>query len=271
MKRALLAIFGAILIIAGVGAAGLGGTVAYLSGPDGVVSADAGRVSGDGYALLFNEFTVNTVADPATVREYAELSMGAKSRNGKDVFLGIAPASAVNNYLKTTARDVVSDVSDGTARVVPIPGRTVPAAPGDQTFWTAKAQGSDPTISLAQSGDDQTLVIMNAVPEPQVSVDITLGLASSALFPAGLGLLILGTVLLVLGIWIVVRAVKARRHDEPPSSGPDVEVSVAAPLADYRSGIDQTISLTTPKESNPAVSEVGASSSSSVASPGPRS
>ena len=61
--------------------------MAYLSGPDGVVSADAGRVSGDGYALLFNEFTVNTVADPATVREYAELSMGAKSRNGKDVFM----------------------------------------------------------------------------------------------------------------------------------------------------------------------------------------
>ena len=112
---------------------------------------------------------------------------------------------------------------------------------------------------------------MNAVAEAQVGVDITLGLASSALFPAGLGLLILGTVLLVLGIWMVVRAVKARRHDEPPSSGPDVEVSVAAPLADYRSGIDQTISLTTPKESNPAVSEVGASSSSSVASPGPRS
>ncbi|HAM21238.1 MAG TPA: hypothetical protein DCQ04_02990, partial [Actinobacteria bacterium] len=61
MKRAVLAIVGAFLIVVGIGIGGAGGTLAFLSGPDGVVSADAGRISGNGYALVFNEFTINTV------------------------------------------------------------------------------------------------------------------------------------------------------------------------------------------------------------------
>ncbi len=218
MKRALLAVFGAILIILGIGTTGAGGMLAFLSGPDGVINADAGQVSGNGYALVFNEFTVNSSGHTERIRQFAEFTMGAKSRTGGQVFLGIAPATDVNNYLQTSARDVVSDLSNGTARVVPIPGKTVPPAPNEQSFWTAKSQGEAPTISLAQSGDDQTLVIMNATAEPQVSVDITLGVESGAIFPFGLGLIVLGVLFLILGIWLVIRAMRRRRNAEPPST-----------------------------------------------------
>lgn len=245
MKRALLAIVGAILAIVGIGVAGTGGTLAFLSGPDGVVSADAGRISGNGYALVFNEFTVNSVGDPTTVQQFAEMSMGAAAVDGKPIFLGIAPAQEVNDYLETTARDVVSDLSDGSARVVPIPGRTVPKPPAEQDFWVSQAQGVDPKISLAKSGDDQTLVIMNADPEPVVSVDVTLGLTSTALFPVGLGLLILGTLLLVLGFWMIVKGVRGRK-DRDPVDGAGTGTPPVAPFADYRPSPDQTISLTSP-------------------------
>ncbi|MGA9147322.1 MAG: hypothetical protein WBZ04_07190 [Candidatus Nanopelagicales bacterium] len=231
MKRAVLAIVGAFLIVVGIGIGGAGGTLAFLSGPDGVVSADAGRISGNGYALVFNEFTINTVGDPATVRQFAEFELSAASQSGNDVFMGIGPAAQVNEYLELSARDIVSDLSDGTARVIPIPGKSVPASPSEQKFWTAQAQGADPTISLAQSGDNQTLVIMNAVPEPQVTVNVTLGLTSGAIFPVGLGLLILGVLFLVLGIWSLWRAVRPRRPaDLPPSDG----ASPGASIAEYQ-------------------------------------
>lgn len=252
MKRALLAIVGAFMIVVGLGVGGVGGSLAFLSGPDGVVSADAGRVSGNGYALVFNEFTINTVGDPTTVRQFAEFELGATSRTGKDIFMGIAPAAQVNEYLELSARDVVSDLTDGTARVVPIPGKSVPATPADQKFWTAQAQGADPKISLAQSGDDQTLVIMNAVPEPQVTVDVTLGLTSPAIFPVGLGLLIVGVLIFVLGVWLLIRAIRAGRRSDPPAptDGPSTSA-----MADYQPGpqvvvppaAPQTVVLPTPE------------------------
>ncbi len=260
MKRALLAIFGAILIVLGIGASGAGGMLAFLSGPDGVIKADAGQVSGNGYALVFNEFTVNTAGDTERVRQFAEFTMGAKSRTGGQIFLGIAPASDVNNYLQTSARDVVSDLSNGTARVLPIPGKTVPPAPNEQTFWTAKSQGEAPTISLAQSGDDQTLVIMNATAEQQVSVDITLGVESGVLFPLGLGLIVLGVLLLVVGIWMVVRAIRRRKGDEPPPSigpvagpqGPQAYVSNSVPAVAPTTGApDQPTTVVAPPASAP--------------------
>ena len=47
MKRALLAILGAILIVVGIGAGGVGGTLAALTGPDAAISGDAGTVNGN--------------------------------------------------------------------------------------------------------------------------------------------------------------------------------------------------------------------------------
>lgn len=218
MKRALLAILGTILIIVGVGTAGVGGTLAALTGPDAAISGDAGKVSGNGYALVFNEFTINTGTDTETLKSFADFKMGAKSTTGQELFLGIAPADAVNEYLRTTARDIVSDLSGGTARVVPVPGKTIPAKPSEQTFWTAQSQGIDPTISLNASGANSTLVIMNADAQQQLSVDVTIGVESAAIFPAGLGLLFVGVLLLVVGIWVVVIAFRSRDDTAAPAA-----------------------------------------------------
>lgn len=216
MKRALLAILGTILIIVGVGTAGVGGTLAALTGPDAAISGDAGKVSGNGYALVFNEFTINAGADTKALKSFVDFKMGAKSTTGSELFLGIAPAEAVNGYLQTTARDIVSDLSGGTARVVPVPGKTVPAKPSEQTIWTAQSQGINPTISLNASGANSTLVIMNADAQQQLSVDVTIGVESPAIFPVGLGLIFFGVLLLVLGIWVVVIAFKPRDDAMPP-------------------------------------------------------
>ncbi|MGB3676546.1 MAG: hypothetical protein WA988_19110 [Candidatus Nanopelagicales bacterium] len=234
MKRALLAILGAILIVVGIGAGGVGGTLAALTGPDAAISGDAGTVNGNGYALVFNEFTINTAGGEEALKRIAEFRMGATSRNGNELFLGIAPAEDVNNYLRTTAREIVSDLSDGTARVVPVPGNTVPAKPSEQTFWTAQSQGMSPTISLATSGANQTLVIMNADAAQQVSVDVTIGIESATLFPIGLALVFVGVLFLVLGIWLVVVAFRPKSDQSPPAPPaplypPEIQSSNLAP------------------------------------------
>lgn len=213
MKRAFFGIVGAIFIVLGIGVAGTGGTIAAVTGSDSAISATAGRVAGNGYALVFNEFTINTVTEADVVRNFADFTLNAKSQNGKELFVGVGSTEAVNNYLQTTAREVVSDLSDGRARVVPIPGNTVPAKPAEQTFWTAKAQGMDPTISLAQQGSNQTLVVMNLDATPQVSAEIILGISSAAIYPFGLSLVAIGIAVLMVGVWLMVIAFKPRKPE----------------------------------------------------------
>ena len=224
MKRGIKAFFGALLLVLGLVAATTGGFVAVLVGPDGEISAPAGNVSGEGYALIFNEFTVDTAGDPNTVRSVADFQVAARSTDNQMVFMGIGPSAEVNRYLSGSARDVVSDLSDGTARVVPIPGGGEPADPTEQDFWDAQDQGLNPVLSLDQSGVNQSLVIMNLDTSEAVSVNVTLGLVSAALFPAALGVLILGVALIMLGVWLLVRAGR-----KPTTGSPEDAVATPTP------------------------------------------
>ncbi len=213
MKRGLQAFFGAVLLVMGLVAASGGGFLAVLVGPEGEISTPAGAVAGEGYALVLNEFSIDTAGDPNTVRSFADFQVGAESTENERIFMGIAPAAEVNRYLASSARDVVSDISGGTARIVPIPGAIEPGDPADETFWDAQAEGANPVLSLEQSGVSQSLVIMNSNASEGVSVNLTLGLVSAALFPIGLGLLIIGVLLLLLGVLLIIKASRGRKVD----------------------------------------------------------
>ena len=63
MKRGFQAFFGALLLVLGLVAASSGGFLAVLVGPDGKIAAPAGNVVGEGYALVLNEFSIDTVGE----------------------------------------------------------------------------------------------------------------------------------------------------------------------------------------------------------------
>ncbi len=213
MKRAVLIIVGIVLLLLGLAVATTGGVLAVTLGSDGVYTTGAGKVSGTGSALVFNEFSVDTKG--ADVTKIASLAVSARSTAGREVFIGLAPATQVTKYLKGVPHDLVSDLSGDKAQVVPIPGTTAPAAaPNSQTFWTVKAQGEDPQIVLP-ADKSQTLVIMNADAVASVAVDLKIGLVSSVLFPFGIGFAVVGVILILLAIWVFVRAAKAKR--KPPA------------------------------------------------------
>ncbi|NQU37925.1 MAG: hypothetical protein HQ526_10075 [Actinobacteria bacterium] len=230
MKRGIQAFFGALLVVLGLTMTAGGGFLAVLVGPDGEISAPAGNVAGKGYALVLNEFTIDTAGDPNTVRNFADFRVGARSTENERIFIGIAPAADVNKYLATSARDVVSDISDSSARVVPIPGAKQPGDPMDETFWDAKAEGANPVLSLDQSGVNQSLVIMNSNASEGVSVNMTLGLVSAALFPIGLGVLIVGVLLLILGVMLLVRGSRGGKPETPSDEPPVVPFTTPAPF-----------------------------------------
>ena len=132
----------------------------------------------------------------------------------------------------------MSDISNETARVVPIPGADKPSDPMDETFWDAKAEGANPLLSLEESGANQSLVIMNSNASEGVNVNMTLGLISVALFPIGLGIVILGVLFLVLGVMLIVRSSRGRTEGVPrsvepllPSTQPAGDSQFASPSA----------------------------------------
>lgn len=265
MKRGFQAFFGALLLVLGLVAASSGGFLAVLVGPDGKIAAPAGNVVGEGYALVLNEFSIDTVGDPNTVRGFADFQIGASSTENERIFIGIAPAAEVNSYLARSARDVVSDISNETARVVPIPGADKPDDPMDETFWDAKAEGADPVLSLERSGVNQSLVIMNSSASQGVNVNMTLGLISAALFPIGLGIVVLGVLFLVLGVMLLVRSSRGRTEGVPRS----VEALLPPIQPAGNSHLTSSSAPTQALPPTPAASPQGGPSSTSD-SPSPR-
>ena len=139
MKRFLLVIFGLILSVIGLGCAAGGGVLIALFGTTGSMATDLGVVRGTGYALVMNEFAIKTPGDQQTANKIAKFTVTADSVDGKPMFIGIGPSADVNKYFESVPRDVVSDLSNGNSRVVPIPGTKTPDAPGTQSFWVTKA------------------------------------------------------------------------------------------------------------------------------------
>lgn len=211
MKRALLIILGILLLLIGLGTAAMGTVLIVAVGSDGTYSADAGKVAGAGNALLLNEFTVDTGGYTDTVQKFADLTAGASATNGQQVFIGSGPSAAVANYLAGVPREVVSEIGGSSSEVIAIPGTAQPAAPDEQSFWTTRAVGTSPTITV-EPRPGTTLVIMNADSSAPVAVNLSVGIKSAAVFPAGIVLAVVGLLFVLLAIWSFLAARRARRN-----------------------------------------------------------
>ena len=138
---------------------------------------------------------------------------------GAPVFVGVAPAAAVDAYLKNVAYDELVDVrlSPFRATLVPTDGADAPVRPADRPVLTVSATGPGArTIDVPVHVGGQRLVIMNADGSEGVEVTAALSLRAPFLRSLAIGLLIAGVivapaggVMLALG---VRRTVRARRE-----------------------------------------------------------
>ena len=171
-----------------------------------VVTNDVGLLRGH-YECAGEETLILNLYSPDDVRMQGVAS-------GPDaLFMGIAPADAVEGYLDGVAHDEIAEWDCDVDDIVPVEytehdGASAPNAPGTERFWVASASGTgQQTLDWTIESGEWAIVIMNADASSGASADLRFGaLAPSGLdtlawtsFVVGLVALISGGLLLYVG------------------------------------------------------------------------
>lgn len=215
--RVLLVALGAVGALLGLALAAVGVVLLVLSGRDTTFGGAEADLSTDRYALVTQAAGLGGGGVDATVR------VRVRSDQGGPVFVGVAPAAAVDQYLAGTAYDELVDVKLSPLRVTRLPsdGTRAPARPADGPQWTVSASGTgEQTIDVPVRDGGQRLVVMNA--DAAAGVDVTAALSVRAPFlrRLGLGLLIAGAIVAPIGGLLLAAGVRRVVRTGPLPVGP---------------------------------------------------
>jgi hypothetical protein len=221
-------VLGSLLALGGLGSVAGGAAVlvvnSHARNADGMLSTPTETFSSDGYALQFGTADIGWVNGSGTAggNWLGEVQIRAKSTSTDvQVFVGIGREPAVSQYLSGVRSDRVTSI-----RAFPFSasyqqqGSAQPSVlPGTQDFWVASVSGvGQQTVSWNAEPGRWVLVVMNADGSAPVTADISLAATIPALAPVGwvligvgIGLVALGTVLIVVGIVSARSRAKAYR------------------------------------------------------------
>jgi hypothetical protein len=242
--RVVVMVIGAILAL--IGFALVAGGVAALIGygtqrTDGYFQTGSVRLASTAYAITSDSVDLESQPEGAgwlvdrgalgTIR----LTIDPTAET--PTFVGIAPTSDVAEFLDDVSRDVIRDfeLRPDRVRTRRIPGETVPAPPGEQSFWVAELTTSDDDeLTWEVESGDWTVVLMNADGSPGVDVDARVGIKLDWLLPAIIGALAAGVVLLAAGTVLIVVGSRGATPAEAPAPlppPPPGAVGLAQPAA----------------------------------------
>ncbi len=173
-----------------------------------IVAHDVDLLRGRYETLTEGSLVLGFVDEPDDVR------MQATAGGPNALFLGIAPTSAVDEYLSGVAHDEVTDWDSNLAAMTDVEytthhGSAPPSAPSGEGFWETSIAGTgQQTLDWTIEPGDWTAVIMNADASPGVAAELAFGAAPSpdiqaiaqTLLAFGAGALIVGGLLLYLGL-----------------------------------------------------------------------
>jgi hypothetical protein len=216
--RVVLVALGAVGALLGLALAAVGLVLLVLTGRDTTFGGGEAALTTDRYALVTQAAGLGGGGVDATVR------VRVRSNHGGAVFVGVAPAAAVDRYLAGTAYDELVDVRLSPLRATRLPsdGTRAPAPPGDGPRWTVSASGTgEQTIDVPVRDGGQRLVVMNA--DAAAGVDVTAALSVRAAFlrRLALGLLITGAVVAPVGGLLLAAGVRRVLHTRPLPVGPE--------------------------------------------------
>jgi hypothetical protein len=211
-----------------LGFVGTGAALLWADGEgdrQGYLNTDSERFSSGGHALATENLDVELDGPESLLDDGAlgKLRVRAESNDGKPVFVGIARTSEVEDYLRGSAHDVVTDVdfdpfdADYSARQ----GDREPAAPARQDFWAASAHGSgEQALTWDVDDGDWSVVVMNADGSRGVDADVRAGVRLGWLDEAAIVSLATGAVLLLIAGAVLALGVRRQRPEEPNPSAP---------------------------------------------------
>jgi hypothetical protein len=228
--RVVMIVIGSLLALIGFGllVGGVGASVGYAAhSENGFFHTGHFRVATPTYAVTSNHLDLGSQPGPSnwlvdrgalgTVKLDVEPAPA-----GTPVFAGIGPATDVANYLKGVSRDQIRHVDFHPNRVfyTRIEGDATPAAPADQSFWTAKVTATNnSTLTWKVESGDWTVVVMNADASKGVDANTRVGIKVGWFLPAAIVLAIIGLILLAGGTVMAIVGGHGLRRAEEPAPG----------------------------------------------------
>ena len=125
------------------------------------------------------------------------------------IFVGVARAADVERYLEGVSYSVVSNLAERDGRDLSASTGTAPGSePSTQEFWVAANTGTGTqSIRWAPSNGDWSVVVMNADASPGVAFEGDIGAEVPVLRPIAIGLLVAGSILLIIGIALIAGSI----------------------------------------------------------------
>jgi hypothetical protein len=145
-----------------------------------IISSDTDLLRGRYETLTEGSVVMGFVSEPDDVR------MQGVASGPDELFMGIAPTSAVDEYLGGAAHDEITDWNANLAAIDDVEytthqGTAPPGPPVTETFWVTSVAGTgSQTLDWTIEPGDWTAVIMNADASPGVTVELALGAAPSS-------------------------------------------------------------------------------------------
>ncbi|REF94752.1 hypothetical protein DFJ67_0694 [Asanoa ferruginea] len=238
--RVVRTVAGLVLLTIGLPVLLIGGalwTLMQHRDAGGAFSGSLEPVSTSGRAIVVPDVDTLLREDAPFVRA-GDTALRLTVREGSGpVFLGLAPAAAVRDYLAGADYSRVDAVTVGRGdlplRITPIgaAGLTGPlAAPGTQSFWTRQGSGTIEWTANEIDGRDMSLVVMRVDATPGLTVSLAASARSGWLPPTAWSLLALGALLLGSAIASLVWPVRTRElvFVVDPSQVPEVSARLGA-------------------------------------------
>ncbi|WP_020518883.1 hypothetical protein [Catelliglobosispora koreensis] len=246
VKKIILILLGVLGLIVGIPLALAGGGLLAVGGRDGALQSGWHRVDSPTVALVTD---ANNLGNASVETGGTAVSIVVEARNSnKPVFLGVAKAQDVENYLRGAASDEITSIDFNPFKLETVRETGSLASvspPGNQNFWVAQSSGVSPELTWKVTGDGTyRAVVMNADGTANLSTDLSLGLKAPAIFGVGLGLLIAGLVISVIGLALLLWGIFAKRKKPLPPGAPaplaaDYPTTGHAAVQDYTPGYTQ--------------------------------
>jgi hypothetical protein len=215
-NRKFTIISGAVVAVVGALVALCGAALAIVLGSDSSITTGQQDVSTATTALVTPLDNVDGIDDVASLLGQPRLRLSVHT-GGAPVFIGVGRARDVDAYLARADIDHVDDI-DGDPFHLDVshrPGGTVPVPPGSESFWVARASGTDPSLDWRVRNGNYRVVLMSAAGHAGVGVQARATVEIPHLYPFAVGALIAGGVAVALGGMLVV--IGLRRTREVPS------------------------------------------------------
>jgi hypothetical protein len=193
------------------------GVYATQRDPSGFFTSPGQQVGSYGFALTAPD--INAILGPRWERWIpgrgnVTVRIEGDSLLPAPLFVGIGPTGRVSKYLTGVPRDKITRIDwvAGSVEYSHVDGTKLPPAPGKQTFWVAKEQGSGTqTLEWELQQGDWTVVIMNADASAPVAATVSVGARFGILTPLVIGLTAGGVVLLAIAATLIFFGARRRR------------------------------------------------------------